>query len=318
MMAKHKIASKRFIGQHVIEDTITITIEYEYSKLIRHLRNRAILRAFRGEDRQAGKITFEDESSEFKHKLVVRVGEITPEMFIGQPETTNLVWSTSGLNKEIHQIIAERVLSDEKQTYPDLMEQLATQQMEPSFRLALTVGIDALLLRSLDDAVLAALPHTPVKASEYDERERIPRIGVKRATRENKANHKAKFKQLKSNSYKALSENYDRIYSVVGGGTGITGHAKSYLDSATYASRYKIIDVYRDYSVNIPKETLDWIFDSAQSKKMPTNAAIALELAAQKVIPDYTPCGFATNTLKAYLRKGDKLRGINRKELPKA
>jgi hypothetical protein len=179
-------------------------------------------------------------------------------------------------------------------------------------------GVIHLLLRSLDDAVISPLLQEPVKATVYDEGERIPRIGILRATRQNKKKNKPKH-PITTPILIELSKSYGQIFAEVGAGNGIVGLAKVIRNSNLYSSRYALIgDAYKAQGVNVPKETIDWIFDSAESKKMPTNAAIASELAAQQAIPGYTSCGFSTNTLKTYVRRGDKLRGINRKQLPKA
>jgi hypothetical protein len=95
--------------------------------------------------------------------------------------------------------------------------------------------------------------------------------------------------------YIALSKSYDQILDVIGAGTGIVGLAKAVCSSNLYARRHNMIgDAYKDQGINVPNETIDWIFDAAQSKKMPTNGAIAVELAAQKTIPGYKPCALAT------------------------
>jgi hypothetical protein len=316
IMAKRLAAPKRFTGKLIIGDAITITVEYEYAKLIRHLRNRALLRNFRSLDKQAGKITFEDERKELA-RLLTWNNDITEETFVGQPETACIAISTDALDGVVNQIIEERVLTDEKEIFPNFFEQLAAERMEPLVRMNVISGVIHLLLRSLDDAVISPLLQEPIKATIYDEGERIPRIGVLRATRQNKKNNKPRH-PITSGVLMALSKSYSQIYEVVGDRDGIVGLAKIIRNSKLYSSRHTIIgDAYKAQGIEVPKETIDWIFDSAESKKMPTNAAVALELAAQQAIPDYTPRGYVTNTLKTYLRKGDKLRDINRSQTPK-
>jgi len=96
-MGERDDTAKRFTGKLIIGHSITITIEYEYAKLIRHLRDRAIVRIFRSVDRRAGKIKFEDERDELAQKLVVMEQELEVDALIGQREVINIVWSTSGL-----------------------------------------------------------------------------------------------------------------------------------------------------------------------------------------------------------------------------
>lgn len=313
-MEDRQATTKRFTGRLIIGESITITIEYEYAKLIRHLRDRTIVRIFRSVDRRTGNITFEDERDELAQKLVVMERELEADEFVGQPEAVNLVWSTSGLNEAVNEIISNRVLPDEKETYPDLIAQEAATTMEPVVRANLLYGIGHLLLRSLDDAVLSRFAEAPVKASVYDEGERIPRFGVPRATRQNRAINKPRH-PMTSTVYIALSETYDQIAGVVSAGPGIVGLARAIQESNTYTRRHTMIrDAYIDQSVDVPDETIDWIFKPGQTRKTPTNGAVALELAAQKVISGYNPCALSTRTLQQYVARGDKLRGITRKQ----
>jgi hypothetical protein len=120
IMGKRKTASKRFTGKLILGDAITITIEYEYAKLIRHLRNRALLRNFRSLDKQAGKINFEDERKEFA-RLLIWNKDITEETFVGQPETAYIAISTDAFDEVVNQIIEERVLPDEKEIFPNFL-----------------------------------------------------------------------------------------------------------------------------------------------------------------------------------------------------
>jgi hypothetical protein len=186
--------------------------------------------------------------------------------------------------------------------------------MEPVMRANLVAGIVHLLLRSLDDAVLSRLAEGPVKASIYDAGERIPRFGVPRATRQNKPTNKPRH-AITSTVYISLSETYDQIAGIVGAGIGIVGLAKAIQQSNNYARRYEMIgDAYGSKGVDMPNETIDWIFNIGQSRKMPTNGAVAIELAAQKTIPEYKPHALATRTLRQYVAKGDKLRRISRRK----
>src|SRR5437868_3356476 len=189
-MAKRKVAPKQFTGKLIISGAITVTVEYEYAKLIRHLRNLALLRNFRSLDKQAGKITFDDERKELAHLLVWN-NDITEEAFVGQPETACISISTDALDEVINQIIDERVLPDEKEIFSNFFEQLAREHMEPLVRMNVIAGMTHLLLRALDDAVISPLLQEPIKATVYDEGERIPRIGVPRATRQNKKKNKS-------------------------------------------------------------------------------------------------------------------------------
>jgi hypothetical protein len=312
-MEDHQDPPKRFTGTFAIGDSIKITIEYEYAKLIRHLRDRSIVRIFRSVDRRAGKISFEDERDELATKLVVSDRDLEVDDLRGQPEAVNIVWSTSGLDEAVNEIISNRVLPDEKETYPAIIAQQAAEVMEPMLRINLIGGITVLLQRSLDDAVLARLAAGPIKASVYDEGERIPRFGVPRATRQTKPPRKPRH-PLTAAVYIAISETYDQIARIVGDGTGIVGLAKGIQASNTDARRHTIIrDAYGDAGVDVPNETIDWIFKTGQSRRMPTNGAIALELAAQKTISGYKPNALAIRTLRLYVAKGDKLRGIARR-----
>lgn len=239
-MEAHKDKPNRFTGTLIIGDSIAITIEYEYPKLIRHLRDRSIVRIFRSVDRRAGTITFEDEREELAQKLVVMEHELNVDDLLGQPEALKIAWSTSGLEEAVNEIVANRVLPDEKETYPSLIAEVAGERMEPVMRSNLIAGIAHLLLRSLDDAVLSQLAEAPVKASVYDEGERIPRIGVPRATRQNKPPRKPRH-PLTAAVYIAISETYDQIARIVGGGTGLVGLAKAIQASNTDARRHTMI-----------------------------------------------------------------------------
>lgn len=311
-MARQKKINKRFTGKLILGDVITVRIEYDYAKMIRHLRNRALLRNFRSLDKQAGTITFKEEEEELARRLVVQESEIKADAFIKNSETFSIVWSTKGLEQEVNRIITNRVLPNEKELFPNHFEQLAQKHMEPIFRLNMMLGVKLLLLRSLDDAVLAAIPHTPVRAAEYDKHERIPRFGVSRATRQIK---KSTVPKYNSTTYIKFGEQYDRILNVVDAGKGIIGLARAVYDSNLYRSRYQTIgDAYRGEGVEVPKEVIDWILEGISSQRMPTNAAVALELAAREAIQGYSPRSLSTNTLKQYLRRSDKLRGIQRKK----
>src|SRR2546423_1888155 len=96
---------QQFTGTFTIGDSIKITIEYEYAKLIRHLRDRCIVRIFRSVDRRDGKISFEDERDELVEKLVVPEWNLEVDDLRGQPEAVNFAWSTSGLDEAVNEII---------------------------------------------------------------------------------------------------------------------------------------------------------------------------------------------------------------------
>lgn len=312
-MEDHEDTPRRFTGTLTLGDSIKITIEYEYEKLIRHLRDRSMVRNFRSIDKQAGKISFEDERDELAEKLVV-MRELTVDDLREHPDTVNIVWSTSGLDEAVNEIISNRVLPDEKETFPALFAQLAAETMEPALRISLVGGMIVLLQRSLDDAVLARMAAGPIKASVYDEGERIPRFGVPRATRQTKPPKKPRH-PVTSTVYLALSETYDAIAKAVGDGDGIIGLARAIQRSNTSQSRHTMIrEAYSVSGIDVPNETIDWIFKTGESRKMPSNGAVALELAAQKTIPGYKPNALATRTLRHYVAKGDELRGISRRK----
>jgi len=71
IMTEVEATPRRFACKLTIGDAIAIAVKYEYSKLIRHLRDHAIWRVFRSQDKQGGKLTFDEMRQEFAGKLVV-------------------------------------------------------------------------------------------------------------------------------------------------------------------------------------------------------------------------------------------------------
>jgi hypothetical protein len=189
---------------------------------------------------------------------VVMETDVTADSFEGQQETGTVVWSVVGLDREVDRIIRERLAPDQKDIYPSFIERLASEQMEPHMRVNLLTGLMTLLLRSIVSAVDVPILQSPLKAPSYDELERIPMIGVPRATRKTKPPKRARY-PLKVAGFIALSETYDQVAGVIGTGIGIVGLAKAIQESNNYARRYKVIrDAYSDQGVDVPDETMDF------------------------------------------------------------